>query len=175
MYTHTHTHTYTCTHTCSVAPVLSNSMTPLTVAHQAPLSMGFPRQEYWSGLLFPPTEDLPNPGIKPISPAPPTLAGRFFTTETPKKPIYVCCCYCWCSVTSVMSNSVRPHIWQPTYSIIRLFILVLLPSLFIYHLFIYLSWCCFHLWLIKEKVACHKHIYAGFFMGTHFQVISVNI
>ena len=41
-------------------------------------SMGFPRQEYWSGLPFPPPEDLPNPGIKPMSPA---LAGGFFTTE----------------------------------------------------------------------------------------------
>ena len=42
---------------------------PWTSAHQAPLSMGFPRQEYWSGLSFPPPGDLPNPGIKPVSPA----------------------------------------------------------------------------------------------------------
>ena len=54
-----------------------------TVAHQAPLSMGFPKQEYWSGLPFPPSEDLPDPGIKPRSPA---LAGRFFTIEPPGKP-----------------------------------------------------------------------------------------
>ena len=40
-----------------------------TVAHQAPLSMGFPRQEYWSGLPFPSTGDLPDPGIKPVFPA----------------------------------------------------------------------------------------------------------
>ena len=40
-----------------------------TVARQAPLSMGFPRQEYWSGLLFPSLGDLPDPGIKPKSPA----------------------------------------------------------------------------------------------------------
>ena len=40
-----------------------------TVAHQAPLSMGFSRQEYWSGLLFPPSWDLPNPGMEPVSPA----------------------------------------------------------------------------------------------------------
>ena len=44
-------------------------MTPWTVAHQAPLSMGFPRQEYWSVLLFPSPGDFPNPGIKPTSPA----------------------------------------------------------------------------------------------------------
>ena len=43
--------------------------TPWTVALQVPLSMGFSRQEYWSGLPFPPSEDLPNPGIKPRSPA----------------------------------------------------------------------------------------------------------
>ena len=51
--------------------------TPWTVARQAPLSMGFPRQEYWSGLPFLSPEDLPNPGIEPVSPA---LAGGFFTT-----------------------------------------------------------------------------------------------
>ena len=45
--------------------------TPKTIAHQAPLSMGFPRQEYWSGLLFPPPEDLPNPEIEPLSPVSP--------------------------------------------------------------------------------------------------------
>ena len=56
--------------------------TPLTVARQAPLSMGFSGQEYWSGLPFPPPGDLPDPGIKPSSPA---LAGRFFTTEPSRK------------------------------------------------------------------------------------------
>ena len=50
-----------------------------TVAHQAPLSMGFPRQEYWRGLLFPSPGDLPEPRIKPVSPA---LEGRIFTTDT---------------------------------------------------------------------------------------------
>ena len=48
---------------------LSNSATPWNVACQAPLIMGFSRQEYWSGLPCPPAGDLPNPGIKPISPA----------------------------------------------------------------------------------------------------------
>ena len=43
--------------------------TPWTVAHQAPLSMGFSRQEYWSGLPFPSLGDLPDPGIEPRSPA----------------------------------------------------------------------------------------------------------
>ena len=43
--------------------------TPWTVTHQASLSMGFSKQEYWSGLLFPPPGDLPDPGIEPVSPA----------------------------------------------------------------------------------------------------------
>ena len=55
-----------------------------TVAHWAPLSMGFPRQEYWSGLPFPPSGDLPDPGIKHVFPG---LAGRFFITEPPGKPL----------------------------------------------------------------------------------------
>ena len=57
--------------------------TPWTAARQAPLSVGFSRQEYWSGLPFPSPGDLPNPGIKPMSPA---LAGGFFTIEPPGKP-----------------------------------------------------------------------------------------
>ena len=55
--------------------------TPRTVAHQAALSMGFPRQEYWSGLPGPPPGDLPDPGIKPMCLTSPALAGRFFTTS----------------------------------------------------------------------------------------------
>ena len=53
--------------------------TPWTVAFQAPLSMGFFRQEYWSGLPFPSPGDLPDPGIKPVFLVSPALAGRFFT------------------------------------------------------------------------------------------------
>ena len=56
--------------------------TSWTVTHQAPLSVGFPRQEYWSGLPFPLAGDLPNPGIELTSPA---LAGGFFTSEPPGK------------------------------------------------------------------------------------------
>ena len=52
---------------------MSDSVTPWTLAHQAPLSMGFSRQEYWSGLLLPSPGDLPDPGIKHMSPASPTL------------------------------------------------------------------------------------------------------
>ena len=56
-------------------------MTPWTVACQTPLSVAFPRQEYWSGLPFPPAGDTPDPGIKPFSLTAPALAGRFFTTS----------------------------------------------------------------------------------------------
>ena len=68
--------------------VVSDSfVTPWTVACQAPLSMGFSRQEeYWSGLPFPSPGDLPDPGTEPASPV---LAGRFFTTEPPGKPKYL--------------------------------------------------------------------------------------
>ena len=48
---------------------MSDSVPPLTVAHQAPLSMGFSRQGYWNGLPFPSPRDLPNPGTEPMSPA----------------------------------------------------------------------------------------------------------
>ena len=54
--------------------------TPWTVACQAPLSMGVPRQEYWSGLPFPSPEDLLDPGIETASLANPALAGRVFAT-----------------------------------------------------------------------------------------------
>ena len=56
-------------------------MTPWTVARQALLSMGFSRQEYWSGLPFPPAGDLPAPGTQLLSPVPPALAGEFFNTS----------------------------------------------------------------------------------------------
>ena len=66
--------------------VVSDSFQPQwTIARQAPLSMGFPRQEYWSGLPFPPAGDLPDPGMEPTS-ASPASAGRFSTTEAPGKP-----------------------------------------------------------------------------------------
>ena len=58
---------------------------PWTVGHQAPLSMEFPRQEYWSGLPLPPPGDLPDPGIEPGSPA---LQVDSLPSEPPRNPIY---------------------------------------------------------------------------------------
>ena len=60
---------------------MSDSVTPWAVADQTPLSLEFPRQEYWSGLPFPSSGDLPDPGIKHASLA---LADGFFTAEPPK-------------------------------------------------------------------------------------------
>ena len=75
---------YHLSHQGSTAQLLSHVQlfaTPSTVIHQAPLSTGFPRQEYWSGLPFPPPGWEANPGIKPTSPVSPALAGRFFITR----------------------------------------------------------------------------------------------
>ena len=101
--THTHTHTHT-TH-LNVC-VVSSQDSPMccawslsrawlfatfqTVAHQAPLPMGFSRQEYWSGLPCPPPGDLPNPGIVPRSP---TLQADSLPSEPPGKPL-LCARYC---------------------------------------------------------------------------------
>ena len=71
-------------HVCSVASVVSDSFRPYgLVIHQAPLSMGFSRQEYWSGLSCPPPGNLPNPGIEPRISFTLCIARRFFTTELP--------------------------------------------------------------------------------------------
>ena len=61
-------------------------VTPWNVACQTPLPTGFPRQEYWSALLFPTSGDLPNPGIEPTSSVSPALVGGFFTTVPAGKP-----------------------------------------------------------------------------------------
>ena len=77
--------------------VVSNSFVTLgTVVCQAPLSKGFSRQEHWSGLPSLPPGDLPDPGIKSISPVSPALAGRFFTTEAQRSRVCVCVCMCVC-------------------------------------------------------------------------------
>ena len=65
---------------------MSDSATLWTVAHGAPLSMGFSRQEYWSGLPCPPPGDLPDPGTEPKSLMSPALTGGFFTTRATWEP-----------------------------------------------------------------------------------------
>ena len=61
-------------------------MIPWTVAYQKPLSMEFSRQEYWRGLPFSSSGELPDPGIEPESPVSPASAGGFFITVPPGKP-----------------------------------------------------------------------------------------
>ena len=76
-------HLCVCVCVCVCDWVISNSLWPLCPC-QTPLSMGFSKQEYWSGLPIPSPEDRSRSGIKPMSPS---LAGRFFTTEPPGKPL----------------------------------------------------------------------------------------
>ena len=67
---------------------MSNSVTQWTADCQAPLSMGFPRREYWSGLPFPTSGDLPDPGVKPLAPAvAPVLQANSLPAEPPGKSI----------------------------------------------------------------------------------------
>ena len=66
-----------------VAKSCQDLETPWTGVHQTPLSMEFSRQEYWSGLPFPSSGDLPNPGIEPTSAMSPALAGELFATSVP--------------------------------------------------------------------------------------------
>ena len=75
-------HLYAC-----VLSLVQLFVTPWTIARQSLLSMGFPRQEYWSGLPLSHSGDLPDPEIKLISPVSSALAGRFFATEPPRKSI----------------------------------------------------------------------------------------
>ena len=89
---HTFHHCYTVSHWCvCVLSGVRLSLTPWTVAHQVPLSMGFFRQEYWRWLPFSTPEDLLNPWIKPTSHMSPVLAGRFFTTSPPGKLRWYLC------------------------------------------------------------------------------------
>ena len=81
-----------CVSVCVCAHVLNHVWlfaTIWTIAHQAPLSMKFSRQEFLSGLSFPTPRDLPNPGIEPASLVSPALVDRFFTTESYQKFILI--------------------------------------------------------------------------------------
>ena len=91
--------------------------TPWTVVYQAPLSMEFSRQEYWSGLPFPSPGDLPNLGIKPGSP---TLQADALPSEPPGKPI-VWICHILFIYASVDGHLGRPLIWTVIDSLIQFF------------------------------------------------------
>ena len=86
---------------CLVVQSRPTLSTPWTVAHQAPLSMGFSRQEYWSGLPCPPPGYLPNPGIQPRSPA---LQADSLPPEPPGKRVD-CCFYIISTATTTIQTS----------------------------------------------------------------------
>ena len=105
-----------------------------TLAHQAPLSIGFSRQEYWSGLPCPSPGDLPDPGIEPMTLRPPALAGRYFTTSATWEAQRTCILYSKCSLLHqehVTYSCVQEHVNQEHVT----------------H-----SWCN-----IKNFVTCHRH------------------
>ena len=109
--------------------VVSNSVSSWTVADQAPLSMGFSRQEYWSGLPFSPPGDLPDPGIEPWSPA---LWADALPSKPPGKP--QCQEKCTLSPSQVKLNSVTSLqllvvLLVPASSALRLSSSLLLPFL----------------------------------------------
>ena len=99
-------------------------VTPRTVGHQTSLSMGFPRQEYWTEWPFPSPGDLPNPGIKPASSV---LVGVFFTTEPPGKPEIVSRGFLG-GVGSVFSLKIMK--WKPKEMVICLKHSILPPKFF---------------------------------------------
>ena len=103
-----------CLPACWVSSVTSDFATPWTVARQAPLSMGFSRQEYWSGLLCPPPGDLPNPGIKPSSSAAPALQVGPLTTEPPRKPHIYTNIYAYICIFVYPCISPYIHIYSPS-------------------------------------------------------------
>ena len=86
--------------------------TPWTIARQAPLSMKFSRQEYWSGLPCPSPGDLPNPGIEPMSLTSTVLAGRFFTTsatwEVPNANFLAKWPFSWNSTSRILFAQIYP-------------------------------------------------------------------
>ena len=82
-------------------PVVFHSMTPWIVAPWALLPMGFSRQGYWSGLPLPPPEDLPDPGIKPVSPASPALQAD----SLPLSQLGTFNTSCTCSVFSLQMSA----------------------------------------------------------------------
>ena len=93
-----------CVCVCLVAQSCPTFVIPCTVAHHAPLFMEFLMQEYWRGLPFPSSGHFPNPGIEPVSPAPPALAGRFFIPEPPGK-LESLCTYTLITVRNLMRHN----------------------------------------------------------------------
>ena len=144
-------------HACSVG---SDSATTWTVAHRAPLSMEFSRQEYWSGLPFPSPRDLPNPGIEPVSSATLALAGQFFTTAAPGPNPHLLVCFHSCSAFGITGFCPSGHSW-----------LNLSPSFPVFFLYKILHWL-----LIFLKKYIYLFIYfAVLGLGCSMQILSCSM
>ena len=100
---------------CMLSPVWL-FVTSWTIARQAPHSMGFPRQQYWSELPFPTSGDLPDPRIEPIAHVSPILAGRFFTTEPLSKPTEIINTLKWKANEELHGSIITLHKHQTSYS-----------------------------------------------------------
>ena len=118
-----YTHTHVCVHVCSVTQACP-TVTPWTVARQSPLSMELFRQQYWSGLPFPPPGDLPNPGIKPAYftyvNMPACDSSRISHLQRPHTQVDALCLPCGCAPwlwtwqtprVSAPSNDCRTEFW----------------------------------------------------------------
>ena len=145
-------------------------MTPRTVAHHAPLSMGFSRQGYWSGLPFPPLEDLPNLGIKPASPVSPALRWIPYHWAIGESPKIVLKNNKWLSsqITSDQSN----RSWLKTFIIFWKFLFQRNKNICLYknlYMNFQSSFICkiqkmeitietsFSMWISKQKVTYSYH------------------
>ena len=113
----------------------------------------FPRQEYWSGLPFPTPGDLPNPGIEPVSPKAPALAGRFFTTEPPGKPML----YIWTYIYISVSTHLLVYIPIPISILVPLSIHThIYTCILIYtHIYIYICTLSIH---ISTSISIHIYL-----------------
>ena len=106
---------------CWVPSVVSNSATPWTVVRQAPLSMGFSRPEYWSGLPWPPPGDRTDLGIEPTSLMSPALASKFFTTNASWQALSVlhvlisCYSFYWLSIPLRAKYKTFTMVWCPAW------------------------------------------------------------
>ena len=99
-----------------------------SIAHQTPLSVGFSRQEYWSGLPFPSLGDLPNPGIEPKPLISPAVAGRFFTTSATWEALQLFARTCSPSRSSFLLQSLLLCLVFPFSCILSLVTFVYLPK-----------------------------------------------
>ena len=140
-------------------------VTLCTVAFQAPLSMGFSKQEYWSQLPFPPPGDLPNPGIEPASLTSPALAARFFTTSTTWK--HVCSfCHFNCFGFVFVRSFFLPFLFFVLLRFDELYCCVWTPFLCVYCRF---SVCDYNEVLIQQSIKKKEYFVLSFSFQMHFQ------